>query len=54
MAWVKRHSRVITLVSAAVLAFFGAVLLADQLPEITARLSGLMDSLGLRFLVDIG
>ena len=54
MAWVKRHSRVITLVSAAVLAFFGVVLLADQLPEITARLSELMDSLGLRFLVDIG
>jgi sulfite exporter TauE/SafE len=54
MAWVKRHSRVITLVSAAVLAFFGIVLLADQLPEITARLSELMDSLGLRFLVDIG
>lgn len=54
LAWVKRHSRAITFVSAAVLALFGVVLLLDELPWITARLSDLMDTLGLRFLVEIG
>lgn len=54
LAWVKRHSRAITLVSAGVLAFFGVVLLTDQLPALSARLSEGMDSLGLRWLVDIG
>jgi len=54
LAWVKRHSRAVTLVSAAVLAVFGVILLTDRLPELTARLSEAMDSLGLRFLVDIG
>lgn len=54
LAWVKRHSRAITLVSAAVLAVFGVILLTGRLPELTARLSEAMDSLGLRFLVDIG
>jgi cytochrome c-type biogenesis protein len=54
LAWVKRHSRAITLVAAAVLAFFGIVLLLDELPWITGRLSDLMDTLGLRFLVEIG
>lgn len=54
LAWVKRHSRAITFVAAAVLAFFGVVLLLDELPTITARLSELMDTLGLRFLVEIG
>jgi cytochrome c-type biogenesis protein len=54
LAWVKRHARAITLVSAGVLAFFGGVLLANQLPQVTARLSELMDSLGLRSLVDLG
>ncbi|MEX2255458.1 MAG: cytochrome c biogenesis protein CcdA [Acidimicrobiia bacterium] len=54
LAWVKRHSRALTLVSAAVLAVFGVILLTDQLPQVTARLSDLMDSLGLRGLVEIG
>jgi len=54
LAWVRRNSRAITLVSAAVLAVFGVILLTDNLAELTARLSDLMDSLGLRFLVDIG
>jgi cytochrome c-type biogenesis protein len=54
LAWVKRHSRAITLVSAAVLAFFGVVLLLDKLDDVTAELSGVMESLGLRFLVEIG
>jgi cytochrome c-type biogenesis protein len=52
--WVKRHSRALTLVSAGVLAVFGVVLLTDQLPQATARLSDAMDSLGLRGLVEIG
>ncbi len=52
--WFKRHSRAITLVSAAVLALFGLVLLTDNLPEVTARLSTLMRDLGLGFIVDAG
>jgi len=54
LAWVKRHSRAITFVSAAILFFFGVVLLTDSLPDLTARLSDLFDSLGLRFLVNSG
>lgn len=54
LAWVKRHSRVITLVSAAVLAVFGVILLTDQLPMVTARLTDGMRSLGLDWLVEIG
>jgi cytochrome c-type biogenesis protein len=54
LEWVKRHARTLTLVSAAVLAFFGVLLLLDQIPWLTARLSELMDSLGLKFLVDLG
>jgi hypothetical protein len=42
------------LFSAAVLAFFGLVLLTDRLPEVTARISDFMDWLGLRSLVEIG
>jgi cytochrome c-type biogenesis protein len=54
LAWVRRHSRAITLASAALLAFFGIELLRNDLPHLTARLSEAMDSLGLRSLVDIG
>jgi cytochrome c-type biogenesis protein len=54
LAWVKRHSRAITFVSAALLAFFGIELLRNDLPHLTAKLSEAMDSLGLRSLVDIG
>src|SRR3954468_6773997 len=39
LAWFRRHSRAITLVSAAILAIFGIILLTDNLPEVTARLS---------------
>ena len=42
------------LVSAAVLAFFGILLVLDQFRWLTARLSDLLDTLGLRFLVDLG
>ncbi len=54
LAWVKRHSRGITLVSAGVLFFFGVILLLDDLPTVTARLSEVMDWLGLDGLVNIG
>jgi cytochrome c-type biogenesis protein len=52
--WVKRHARALTFVSAAVLAVFGLILLFDELPRVTAWLSDLMDSLGLRSLVELG
>jgi cytochrome c-type biogenesis protein len=54
LAWVRRHARALTLVSAAVLAVFGVILLTDSLSTVTARLSEAMDSLGLRSLVDLG
>ena len=50
----KRHSRAITFVSAAVLFFFGVVLLTDNLSQVTARLTNVMDSLGLDRLVNLG
>ena len=52
--FVKRHSRAITFVSAGVLFFFGVVLLTDNLSLVTARLTDVMDSLGLSRLVEIG
>ncbi len=54
LAWVKRHARAITLVAAGVLAVFGVILLTDQLPMVTARLTDGMRALGLDSLVDIG
>ena len=54
LGWVKRHARALTLVSAGVLAVFGVILLTDQLPQVTARLSDVMDALGLRSLVELG
>ncbi|HEX2737407.1 MAG TPA: cytochrome c biogenesis protein CcdA [Acidimicrobiia bacterium] len=53
LGWFKRHSKAITLVSAAVLAAFGFVLLFDRLTWVTARLSELWDALGLRSLVNV-
>jgi cytochrome c-type biogenesis protein len=54
LAWVKRHSKALTLVSAAILAVFGLILLFDELPRVTAWLSDLMDAIGLRSLVELG
>lgn len=54
LGWVKRHSKALTLISAAILAVFGVILLTDQLPSVTRWLSNAMDSLGLRSLVEIG
>jgi cytochrome c-type biogenesis protein len=54
MDWCKRHSRAITFVSAAILAVFGIVLLTDQLPQVTARLTDTMRDNGLGWLLDLG
>jgi cytochrome c-type biogenesis protein len=52
--WFKRHSRAITLFSAAVLAIFGIILLTDSLPTLTARISDALRSNGFGWLVDAG
>jgi cytochrome c-type biogenesis protein len=52
--WFKRHSRAITLVSAAILAVFGVILLTNQLPTVTARMSDALRSNGFGWLVDAG
>ncbi len=52
--WFKRHSRAITLFSAAILAIFGIILLTDSLPTLTARISDALRSSGLGWLVDAG
>jgi len=52
--WVKRNSRAITLASATLLGLFGVVLLTNQLPQVTARLSDAMRAVGLNSLVNIG
>ncbi len=52
--WVKRHSKAITLVSAALLAVFGIILLLDRLPLVTARLQDALRGIGLARLVNIG
>ena len=52
--FVKRHSRAITLISAALLAVYGLVLLFDRLPLVTARLQEWLRAIGLERLVEIG
>ncbi len=54
LRWVRRHGRALTLISAGMLGVFGAILLADQLPWLTARFSDAMRSLGLGDLVTLG
>jgi cytochrome c-type biogenesis protein len=54
LKWFQRHARAITLFSAGVLAVFGVILLTDQLPEVTARVTNAMRDLGLGWLVDAG
>ena len=54
LSWFRRHARAITLFSAAVLAVFGVILLTDQLPEITARITNGMRDIGLGWLLDMG
>jgi cytochrome c-type biogenesis protein len=52
--WFKRHSRAITLVSAAILAVFGVILLTDQLQPVTARIIDTMRDNGFGWFVDAG
>jgi cytochrome c-type biogenesis protein len=52
--WCKRHSRSITFVSAAILAVFGVILLTDQLPDVTARLTDTLRGHGFGWLLDLG
>jgi cytochrome c-type biogenesis protein len=52
--WFKRHSRGITLASAAVLAIFGVILLTDQLQPVTARIIDGLRENGFSWLVDAG
>ena len=54
LEWFKRHSRAITLVSAAILAVFGIILLTDSLPTLTAHMSNALRDNGLGWLVDAG
>ena len=52
--WFKRHSRAITLASAAILAVFGIILLTDQLQPVTARIIDTMRDNGFAWFVDAG
>jgi cytochrome c-type biogenesis protein len=52
--FVKRHLRTLTLASAALLAFFGILLMTDQLWRLSAQLTNFLDSLGLSSLVELG
>jgi cytochrome c-type biogenesis protein len=50
----RRHSRAIMLASVTLLAFFGALLVADRLTYVTAELETLMRAIGLGGLVNLG
>jgi cytochrome c-type biogenesis protein len=52
--WFKRHSRAITLASAAILAIFGVILLTDQLQPVTARIIDGLRENGFDWLVNAG
>jgi cytochrome c-type biogenesis protein len=52
--WFKRHSRAITLVSAAILAVFGIILLTDQLQPVTAHIIDTLRNNGFGWFVDAG
>ena len=54
LAWFRRHSRAITITTSIVLGAFGVILLTDNLPEVTARLSSFMRTIGLGDLVTVG
>ena len=54
LAFVKRHLRTITFISAGILFVFGLLLAFNQLSWLTAQLSKFLDSIGLGKLVEIG
>jgi cytochrome c-type biogenesis protein len=54
VAFVRRHSRAITMVSVVVMGAFGVLLLTDKLTWVTSELESLMRDVGLGRLVKIG
>ena len=54
LAFLRRHLRVITFVSAAILFAFGLLLALNKMTWLSAQLTNLLDSLGLSRLVDLG
>ncbi|MFN8034328.1 MAG: cytochrome c biogenesis protein CcdA [Acidimicrobiia bacterium] len=54
LSWVKRHSRGLTFVSAAILFLFGLILLTNNLSSLTARLQDFLDAIGLHRLTKFG
>jgi cytochrome c-type biogenesis protein len=54
LGWFKRHSRGITLASAALLGVFGIVLMLNRLWWVTSELQQALDSIGLDALVTLG
>jgi cytochrome c-type biogenesis protein len=54
MRWVKDHFKAITVASASMLAFFGLILVLDQLTWVTTQIQDALRSVGLDPLVDLG
>lgn len=54
LKFLRRHLRLVTFISAAVLFFFGLLLFLNRLSWMTARLTDALDALGLSKLVDLG
>jgi cytochrome c-type biogenesis protein len=54
LKFLRRHARTFTLASAVILIFFGVLLMMDQMSWLTARLTDVLDAIGLRTLVDLG
>ncbi len=54
LAWFRRHGRLLTFISAAILFAFGVILMFDSLPRLTARLQDVLDAMGLDGLIRIG
>ena len=54
LKFLRRHARTFTLASAVVLILFGVLLMMDQMSWLTARLTDVLDAIGLRTLVDLG
>jgi cytochrome c-type biogenesis protein len=54
LAFLRRHMRVITFVSAGILFAFGLVLALNQMSWLTAKITDFMDWIGLNRLIDLG
>lgn len=53
MRWFTRHHKAISLVSGTILIAFGILLATDELPQIVADLTRMLDELGLGFFSDL-